>query len=349
MNAIVNDTRAAHAAPHPTRKFGWLLRRELWEHKGGFVWAPLVASAIFLLFTLLGGGTGHYMLQRHGAGKVMFNGRETKFSQVDWDQLLGGASPADLQQLHDAVNGSLLMAAFWPLTVLGFVVFFYFLGALFDERKDRSVLFWKSLPVSDAQTVLSKLTMGLVVAPLIAIAVAAVTIVLFAVLAMIFLGINGVPVGRFVSMIDPITLAGALVSWVPMYALWALPTAGWLLLCSAWARSKPFLWAIGVPVFAGMLVSWFGLLNNFAVEGSKWFWENIVVRSLAGVFPGTHAIGMAQHLGARDINGINNLSEFALAASGYSLLTSPALWIGALAGVAMIIAAIRLRRWRDDA
>ena len=49
--------------------------------------------------------------------------------------------------------------------VLGVVVFFFCLGALFDDRKDRSVLFWKSLPISDQATVLSKVAMALVVAP----------------------------------------------------------------------------------------------------------------------------------------------------------------------------------------
>ena len=55
--------------------------------------------------------------------------------------------------------------------MLGFVVFFYCLGSLYDERKDRSVLFWKSLPVSDRDTVLSKALSALVVAPTLAIAV----------------------------------------------------------------------------------------------------------------------------------------------------------------------------------
>ena len=354
MNAATETlpARPARTTPHATHKFLWLLKREFWEHRGGLLWAPLVASALFLFFSLLGGGLGQLAFNREMAsqgGLVTVNGRSVRLADVNWDTIFADASAQDLVQMSDVLNGSLLMPAFWPLTVLGFVVFFYLLGALFDERKDRSVLFWKSLPVSDTQTVLSKLATALVVAPLVAVAIAAVTVLLFTLIAAVWLGLNHAPVGRLLGMIDPLSIGGGLLAWIPMYILWALPTAGWLLLCSAWARSKPFLWAIGVPVLAGILVSWFGLLDGTMRNGDGWFWENVVLRMLGGVFPGIHVIGMARELGGERLNGVGNLRELAMAASGYSLLSSPALWIGVIAGIVMIVAAIRLRRWRDDA
>ena len=61
-------------------------------------------------------------------------------------------------------------------------------------------------------------------------------------------------------------MAGGMLAWIPVYALWALPTVGWLMLCSAWARSKPFLWAVMIPMFAGIFVSWFDLMRGFNLE-----------------------------------------------------------------------------------
>ena len=234
MNAIVNDTRVpAPATPHATHKFKWLLKREFWEHKGGLLWAPVVASGLFLLFTLLGGGLGQMAFNRTIAekgGMVTVDGQKMRLQDVNWDTVLADASAKDMQQMGDVINGALMMPAFWALTVLGFVVFFYLLGALFDERRDRSVLFWKSLPVSDTQTVLSKLATALVVAPLIASAVALATIVAFGIIAALFLAANHAPVGRLLGFVQPLTILGGLLAWLPMYVLWALPTAGWLLL-----------------------------------------------------------------------------------------------------------------------
>src|SRR5690606_9056358 len=121
---------------------------------------------------------------------------------------------------------------------------------------------------------------GLVVAPLIALALAVATMFGFALLLSFFIVINGAnPFTLYWTQLDPLMLLGALLSWLPIYVLWALPTAGWLMLCSAWAKSKPFLWAIAIPVVTGLLVTWFDLMGAFNT-GSVWFWENIVVRSL---------------------------------------------------------------------
>src|SRR3546814_13401578 len=78
-----------------------------------------------------------------------------------------------------------------PFIVLAFVVFFYCLGALYDERKDRSVLFWKSLPVSDAQTVLSKVGSAVVVAPVLAVIASLVTMIGFMVMLSIVVLFHG--------------------------------------------------------------------------------------------------------------------------------------------------------------
>ena len=352
MNAIVNETRAPMQVtqPHQTHKLKWLLKREFWEHKGGFFWAPLITGAIFLFFTILGGGTGQFMLSRNGAKVMDFEGQQIPLSQVDWDKLIAAASPKDLEQYAQVVNGFTLMSGVWPLVVFGFVVFFYLLGSLYDERRDRSVLFWKSMPVSDGLTVTSKLLTALVVAPVMAALIAFAVMLATGIVLSIFIMINGGnPFSIYWAHLEPLKLLAAVFGWLPVYAIWALPTAGWLMLCSAWSKSKPFLWAVLLPILAGVLVVWFGLFNSENGDGG-WFWQHIVARMLTSAWPGSHILGYAgtSHLERLD-DTPNALYGMDGVISGLHLFAMPSIWIGALAGAAMIYGAIRLRRWRDDA
>jgi ABC-2 type transport system permease protein len=143
---------------------------------------------------------------------------------------------------------------------------------------------------------------------------------------------------------SPFAMAGSLLASIPVYALWALPTAGWLLLCSAWARSKPFLWAIMIPVFSGIFVSWFDLMNVFNLE-SGWFWQNIVARALLSLVPGSW-LGQAD-LGRVTPDSVDRITQVINPVVTWSMLQTPQLWIGAVAGAAMIFAAIQLRRRRE--
>ena len=327
---------------HPTRKFPLLLRREFWEHKGGFLWAPLVAGGIFVLLSLMGFGVGE-MAARRATGNFDVGDRQVQINGIDLNAITSQMEPDQIRHLGQGVDLSLLMASAWPLIALAFVVFFYCLGALYDDRKDRSVLFWKSLPLSDSQTVLSKAASALLVAPLIATIAALATMVGFLLVASVMVMIHG---GNPVELLwgpgSPLLLAGEVLACIPVYALWALPTVGWLLLCSAWAKSKPFLWAIMIPVFAGILVTWFDLMQAFDLQ-SGWFWSNIVRRLLLGTVPGGWMVDNGM-----DLDSPLRLTEALNPVYTYSVLATPQLWLGALAGAAMIFGAIRLRRWRDD-
>ena len=353
MNATVDNVadspRRAAPVVHKTHRFKWLLRREFWEHRGGFFWAPLIAGAVFLAFTLIGGGTGQMMFQRHGGKIVNIDGHEVPLSEVNWGEMISRASPDELSQLHDAINGMTLVSAAWPLMVFGFVVFFYLLGCLYDERKDRSVLFWKSLPVSDRDTVLSKLATALFVGPLLAAGVGIAVMLGFGIILSLFIALNGAnPFTLYWAQLDPLRLLGSMLMWIPVYALWALPTAGWLMLCSAWAKSKPFLWAIVLPVIAGTLVTWFDLFDSIDVA-SNWFWEHVVLRMLTSAFPGSHFLG---YVGTEQLEHLDDTPDALFGLDGMiggaHLLATPSLWLGAVAGIAMVLAAIRLRRWRDE-
>jgi ABC-2 type transport system permease protein len=343
MNAVV-ETRTV-AAPHATHKFKLLLRREFWEHKGGFFWAPLVAGGISLLLTLMAIIVGEVVARKaiaegkfHGDSNMMVNG-------LDLSALSQRLGPKEMHELAGGIDLSMLMASFWPFIVLAFVVFFYCLGALYDERKDRSVLFWKSLPLSDRDTVLSKAASALLVAPILAVGAAVATMFGFLlVISVVALLHGGNPYQLIWGPGSPLNNAFLLVASIPVYALWALPTVGWLLLCSVAARSKPFLWAIMIPVFAGIFVTWFDLMHVFNLE-TVWFWKNVVGRALLSVWPGSW-IEVIKF--GHNVDGPESIRQMLSLKSMYSPLLSAQLWIGAVAGITMIIAAIRLRRWRDD-
>jgi len=349
MNTVAEipaaDQRVPVATPHATHKFKLLLKREFWEHKGGFLWAPAIAGAVFLVLTLLGMGVGEMALNR-ADGNVNINGQDISINGLNLGQITQDMSAEDVAQMGQALNGSLYMAASWSLMVFGFVVFFYLLGCLYDERKDRSVLFWKSMPVSDSATVLSKAASALIIAPVLALAAGIATMLVFLLLAAAFVATHGGNAGDLVlGPASPLNVIGHLIAALPIYALWALPTAGWLMLCSAWARSKPFLWAIAIPVVSGVFVSWFGMMRTFDLD-TGWFWSNVVGRLLIGTWPGswvpyTDAMSNIGNHGADAILRTTSL------ANTYSMLGTAQLWIGVIAGAAMIYGAIQLRRRRE--
>ncbi|CAN5282241.1 ABC transporter permease [soil metagenome] len=316
--------------------YKWLVRREFWEHKGGFFWAPAVVGAILTLFLAISMVIGIGASKNHGF-------------QINGQQVTNLSTVVDAEQRTQIVNaisqGYIGTAA--PLfMVMGFVVFFFCLGSLFDERKDRSVLFWKSLPVSDTETVLSKVAMAVVGAPLLTIAFGIVVSVVSLLIICTGASLTGLHVFGSV-LASPATWAAPfeLLALIPLYAIWALPTVGWLLMVSAWSRSKVFLWAVGAPLLVGVLLVWFNAMFNFGWN-VKWFWHHIVARGLLSVMPGSW-IGFVDTTGGMQMHH-NQIDFGSIVVLSYKTLASPDAWIGAVIGVAFIYVAIRLRRWKDE-
>ena len=316
--------------------FKWLLKREFWEHKGGFFWLPIIVGAIMTAFIAVSLGAALLGLK----SGIKINGVDAN-SLVD---IVGVEQKAAFAAHVVAGYAGLMMPM---LIAFSICVFFFCLNTLYDERRDRSVLFWKSLPISDASTVLSKVVMALGVAPAITLIVAAVTamvagLLICAAAAVAGLNIFGEVLGNPETYLAPVQMAAVL----PIYALWALPTIGWLLMVSVWARSKPLLWAIGVPLMTGTLLSWINGMFQFGWN-MGWFWKNIIGRLLLSVLPGTWlgerspalAIGEAM----RTSSGMSEIVS-----QSWQLLATPNIWIGVAIGAAMIYAAIRLRGWRDE-
>ena len=320
----------------------WLIRREFWENKGSLFWAPIIAGA--LMVALVGATT----VWAVSSGGIARGTMHLEGQQIDLANVYATMPPEKKNMIIRALSSTYLVASFPLFLMLAVVSFFYCLGALYDERRDRSILFWKSLPLSDRSTVLSKMATVLCLAPLITIAVATVTS-----LALLLIG-SMVLASKGINMVGPLLSNPALyltplqvLALLPVYVLWALPTIGYLFMVSAWARSKVFLWAVGVPVMTVAVIAW----TNFLAGGGtslRWFVENVLFRGLGGLIPGawlgldsvdTHLIVQVGHK-TIDMSG--------LVAQSYKTLLTPEMWIGAAAGAAMIVAAIRLRRWKDE-
>ena len=314
----------------------WLLKREFWENKGGVFWAPVVTGLAFL----------GLMIMAILVAVMTANRNNININNLNLGELVSKMTPETLAHVHAATEISLYMIAGLIGVVMFFVVFFYCLSALYDDRRDRSVLFWKSLPISDGATVLSKVAIALFVAPLIAVIAAIATGVGSLIVLSVYAALNGVnPFPLLWAKAAPLNVGFHLIAVLPVQALWALPTVGWLLLCSAWARSKPFLWAVLVPVAAGITVSWYGLLQSFSIPDS-WFWKNVVARMLLSIVPGSW---MDTSRIDDNFNGPEDFLRLLDLSNTYATLATPQLWIGAIAGIGMIVAAIYLRRRGNEA
>jgi ABC-2 type transport system permease protein len=227
------------------------------------------------------------------------------------------------------------------------VVFFYLLGALYDDRRDRSILFWKSLPLSDTSTVVSKVIAAVIIAPLISVGVVLAGYVALQIVASLWFLAHGLnPLALLWTHPEPFSLWLHLLAMVPVNAVWALPTVGWLLVWSAAVRSKPFLWAVVIPIIAGVLNFWVGLLGLPHLD-PQFFWGSLVGRALLSVIP---AGWVVPDFGA---HGVDFVGGDQLAAISYGSMahafTLPEMWIGAAVGIALIAVAIWFRRWRDEA
>jgi len=334
--AIVESAPVTVMPAH--RRLLMLLRREVWEHRGSFVWAPLIVGGSLVVLMLLGVALAEFDINNEPArlDSVAVNG-------VTLGVLLDPASYADadlLQGMRAGTNQSLLIATVPVFITLAFTVFFYCLGALYDDRRDRSVLFWKSLPVSETDTVLSKVLTATVLAPAVAVLVAiAVMVAVLLAQALLIMRLGGQPLPLLWLISNPFRLALAQLAAIPVYALWALPVVGWLLMCSAFARSKPFLWAVMIPVLVGLFATG---LNRFGIlDFDLWAaWRDLVLRPFGHLFP-ILLTWLDLPAGLR--------WENALIDPGYLWrgLAQGRVWIGAGVGTLMVTAAIALRRWRE--
>ncbi|HEY0062328.1 MAG TPA: hypothetical protein VGC21_09425 [Telluria sp.] len=319
----------------------WLLRREFWEHKGAMAWAPLIVSAVMVLLV------GSMVVFGASQGKLQTNTTITRGDNGASTTTVQNIAPAQLHELADTVSSAYLGGALPLFIMMGFIAFFYCLSALHDERRDRSILFWKSLPVSDTQTVISKVLTAAVVIPVITAVVGIIVSLLLLMLIGIVFAINDVNMFGMVLSNSNFYLAPLrLFAILPVYVVWALPTIGWLMMVSAWAKSKVFLWAVGTPVILVVIVKWADYVLKTGVN-IDWLVENVIARGLVGLFPGNW-FPLSHAKPEELVHHDSMLAAGNLLTESWLTLATPHAWFGAAAGIAMIYAAIRLRRWKDE-
>ncbi|MGH8117979.1 MAG: ABC-2 transporter permease [Rhodanobacteraceae bacterium] len=329
MNAIVKTP------------FAWLLKREYWESRRRFLWSQVAAACVILAITILG-----IIASEVFKGQVTADGA-VHMGGTNLNQMLQMALTHDISQLVTALDMTLLLFGFISSIVLFFVVFFYLLGSLYDDRRDRSILFWKSLPVSDTATVGSKIITAVIIAPLIAVFVTLAGYIAAQIIMSVWFLAHGInPFGLLWAHVQPFSVWLHLLAMIPVNAVWALPTVGWLLLWSAAVRSKPFLWAVVIPIVAGALNFWIGLLG-LPHANDQFFWINLVGRALLSIIPAGWITPNAQQLGFHFASS-DQLDAISWTSMSHAF-TTPQMWIGAAVGIALIAAAIWFRRWRDEA
>ena len=284
----------------PTRPLYWSVRRELWENRSIYI-APLIVAA----FQVFGFAISTIGLADRRRAVLLLDPAHQR---------------AAIEQPYD-------LAAMMMIFTVFIVGVFYCLDALHGERRDRSILFWKSLPVSDLITVLSKATIPLVILPLIAFLTTVcvqLVMVLETSVVLIFHGMSPATTWARVPFFQNwLVLLYGLVA----IALWHAPIYGWLLLVSGWVRRATFLWAV-LPLLA------IGIFERITF-GTSYFGA-FVKHRLFGFAPGAFDFQGRQH---PTIDSVAQLTPG-------TYLSSPGLWLGLVVAVAFLALAIRLRRYR---
>jgi len=316
-----------------------LMKREYWEHRGGFLWAPVWITGVILIFTVLG------ILSAEA-----FHASSNVHVGISLNDLRDHIRDADWAKAGNALDIAQLMFGFVTSVGVFFVLFFYLLGALYDDRRDRSVLFWKSLPVSDTATVASKALSAMIVAPVLAFVVATAAYVVFLVIVTLWAGAHGLNALPAIFASHPLGMIWRLVLTLPVSALWALPAIGWLLFWSAYVRSKPFLWAVMIPLIVLMLNGLFGMLGAPHIPDDAHL-AAILGRLLFSIFPASwikaEGAGVVGSHISQSLDSDNIVSAFN-PSNVYGLLAEPNLWIGVVAGLALLAGAIYYRQRRIE-
>jgi ABC-2 type transport system permease protein len=277
----------------------WSVRRELWENRLIYI-APVTVACVFLFgFTI---SIFHLWVEIHAAPWLDPTQQRELFGQ-----------PYEFAE--DLIMGAALI-----------VGLFYSADALYGERRERNILFWKSLPVSDLTTVLSKAAVPIVILPLLTFAITVLTQWMMLIISSAALLSSGLSVSIIWSRVGishrwPMLL----FHFLCIHGLWQSPIYGWLLLVSGWARRMPILWAtlpplaIGVAEKVAFNTTYFGsLIGNRFTGGSE---------------------GLAIMENSRAMNMVMPLAPL-------HFLISPGLWIGLALTAAFIAIAVRIRRCR---
>jgi ABC-2 type transport system permease protein len=282
----VQSSGFAKAVAEATRPLYWSIRRELWENRSIYI-APLAAAVLFLF---------------------------------------GFAISILRMRLHKQVLWSIDQFELAPALIMGaalIVSIFYCLDALYGERRDRSILFWKSLPVSDVTAVISKLSIPILVLPLLSFVITVATQLLTLLMSSALFAGSGVNLRELWTHVSLFRVPGIwLYHLVTVHGLWYAPLYAWLLLVSAWAPRTPFLWAF-LPPFVIYGVEKIAFNTSYFLATLRYRLEG----------PGS---GMAAE----------HQPDLASKLIPHHFLSTPGLWTGLAFAAWFLYATVRLRRSR---
>jgi ABC-2 type transport system permease protein len=275
----------------------WAIRRELWENRSIYV-GPLAVGGIILIGFAIALGA--------------------------WPARVQAAAALDASALRQAVQQPYVVAALMLMVIEILVSIVYSLDALYGERRDRSILFWKSMPVSDFDTVLAKASIPILVLPLVTFAVTMATQAIMLFMGSAMLAAKGMSVGTlwaqlslvdltWINLVHLVTFHG--IVWAPLYA--------WLLLVSAWATRAPFLWAVLPPVAIGIAERVAFDSTRFATLLRQYF------------------LGGPVGDGSRPMT-MDMLTPHPIG----HILANPDYWLGLAVAAALLFGAVKLRRAR---
>ncbi|WMW79600.1 hypothetical protein RF679_13185 [Undibacterium cyanobacteriorum] len=313
---------------HQFKTLMWLVRREYWQNRGLLLWGPAaIALGFFLMFLLI---------------------------EFFWKDILRNEQYSTLQQMFgvEAAQGKLIeytrsnvsgMSRFILQSMLVITSSFstlYLFGALRDERQDRSILFWKSMPVSDTLEVLSKLVFPLLLSPILTLLIAFASYFFAALIvacATLFSHFDLFSAVLFNESMYSLPLQ--YLRLLPFYMAWSLPCVAWFLLVSVWSKSRVFPWAVGIPVLLTLMIA-------FATD-SGWFAKHVAVHWVAGNIPSSWVIEFPREMLTRFPWSIEQgmLTPELLNAAAWYSTQSFSLLIGVVIGIALLVLTIRQRRF----
>jgi len=268
------------------RPFYWSVRRELWENRWIYI-APVVAASLYLF------GFAISAVRLRLRNEVLWSGDKYELA---------------------------------PALIMGTAIIvsvFYCLDALYGERRDRSILFWKSLPVSDVTAVLSKLAIPILILPLISFVITVAAQIVMLVLSTVIFAGSDVSIAMLWTDASFVRVPLIwLYHLVTVHGLFYAPLYAWLLLVSVWAPRAPFLWAFLPP---------------FVIYG---------VEKIA--FNSSYFLSMLQYrlMGPGGGMATEHQQDFTATLIPHHFLSTPGLWSGLLVAVIFLYLTVRLRRSR---
>jgi len=294
-NAIAETAQANPARPaeiSAAQRFYWTLRRELWEWRSIYIGPAAIAAFYLIVYAL---------------------------STVHLPEQMRAAMALDPEKMHAAIMHPYDLAAGLIMASAMLTSIYYAVETLYGERRDRSILLWKSMPVSDTMTVLTKASVAIVFMPLVGLALTFVTHLLMLLLSSAVLSASGVGAGMLWQHLGFFHMSTGLFFHLMLgHTLWYAPFFAWFLLVSAWAPRAPLLWATLPPLAAGFLEKF--LFNT------TYFAEMVGNQFSTGPDTGSHV----------DMMGFSFEHFFG----------SPAVWVGLVVAALFLYAAIRVRQHR---